>query len=168
MAGRGGPSLGQGRGKGTDYSINKDVTPFWEHAGLEGALHCPFPKDTWLPYSLEQVEGGCELPNAGQDLWAGVISTLLGQMPQDKHQPVSPAPPPPFPPCTPGTGQDSSRTSGFYWRVEGWWWRRFQVLMSWVARRGRQKESAGTYPELPPCARGLWLRVTTGKQRGRG
>lgn len=97
MAGRGGPSLGQGRGKGTDYSINKDVTPFWEHAGLEGALHCPFPKDTWLPYSLEQVEGGCELPNAGQDLWAGVISTLLGQMPQDKHQPVSPAPPPPIP-----------------------------------------------------------------------
>lgn len=94
MAGRGGPSLGQGRGKGTDYSINKDVTPFWEHAGLEGALHCPFPKDTWLPYSLGQVEGGCELPNPGQDLWAGVISTLLGQMPQDKHQPVSPAPPP--------------------------------------------------------------------------
>lgn len=62
-------------------------------------------------------------------------------MPQDKHQPLpcfcntsSPhAPRPAFSAPQEQTGT-AAGTVSVYWRVEGWWWRSPQVLMSWVVR----------------------------------
>lgn len=75
---------------------------------------------------------------------------------------------PPLSPPIPKKSQESHRRRALYWRVEGWCWRSLQVRTSRAVPGGRQEDSRGTYPGLPPSAPGLWLRVATAERRGQG
>lgn len=66
---------------------------------------------------------------------------------------------PPYPPVA------AADLQHHYWGAEGWCCRRLQLQTSRLVVGGRQKDSRGTYPGLPPCAAVLWLRVATAEQK---